>query len=155
MLPELLPEKYSSTTEHFKEDLRDYQIELISDNDRRNAIESLMQNLSIVNLWIYLFIWTYSLINKIATFCKRRIEHARPIKLHYLDFKDHRDEHILSISQLKRHEALLELIDTVLLKCYLKVNPSLGNSDQVLMGEQLIFFSNFTLAYKKLLLHHL
>lgn len=78
------------------------------------------------------------------------------MNLHYMDYRDGRNEHILSVNELKRNEASLELIDSVLLKCYIQVGffffliiklIQLFREDQPNIGW-------LTFAVKELFLHH-
>ncbi|KAF7634643.1 CNH domain-containing protein [Meloidogyne graminicola] len=107
LFPKLLPEKYSCSTIKYNDELKLYGI-LKDENDLenegiyKNAVDALIKYISM-----------------------KRQEHSKPINLHFLDYKEERKENLLSTNSLKRHEIALELIDTVLLKAYLLINPKL------------------------------
>ncbi|CAK5091320.1 unnamed protein product [Meloidogyne enterolobii] len=107
LFPKFLPEKYSCSTEKFINEIKLYGISneensLDEEEIHKKAVDALIKFISM-----------------------KRQEHSKPINLHFLDYKEERKENILSTNSLKRHEVALELIDTVLLKAYLMINPKL------------------------------
>uniref|UniRef100_A0A914N646 CNH domain-containing protein n=1 Tax=Meloidogyne incognita TaxID=6306 RepID=A0A914N646_MELIC len=107
LFPKFLPEKYSCSTEKFINEIKLYGI-----SNEENSLDEEEVNKKAVD----------ALIKFISM---KRQEHSKPINLHFLDYKEERKENILSTNSLKRHEIALELIDTVLLKAYLMINPKL------------------------------
>uniref|UniRef100_A0A1I8B625 CNH domain-containing protein n=1 Tax=Meloidogyne hapla TaxID=6305 RepID=A0A1I8B625_MELHA len=106
LFPKFLPEKYSCSTTKFIDELKLYGVlneeNVLDEEINKKAVDSLIKFISM-----------------------KRQEHSKPINLHFLDYKEERKENILSTNSLKRHEIALELIDTVLLKAYLLINPKL------------------------------
>lgn len=55
----------------------------------------------------------------------KRTEYAHLLSLHYKNFREEKKKNLLSTKNLKKFEAILDLLDTVLLKCYLMTKPML------------------------------
>uniref|UniRef100_A0A915EPE8 Protein farnesyltransferase subunit beta n=1 Tax=Ditylenchus dipsaci TaxID=166011 RepID=A0A915EPE8_9BILA len=107
LFPQLIPEKYLAMLSKFNPDellLFDPTVNL-PENERKVAIRTLGDYLS-----------------------EKRTECAQLIALHYKDFKEEKKQNLLPTRTLKKQEAILELVDTVLLKCYLMTKPMLVSS---------------------------
>ncbi|KAL3103226.1 hypothetical protein niasHS_002412 [Heterodera schachtii] len=108
LFPFFIPDKYVAVISRYAQaELQLFEVssENITENERKRATQALIQFL-----------------------VSRRAECIALVNQHYLDYNNGNSERILSTNELKRQEASLELIDTVLLKCYIKVNPSMVKS---------------------------
>uniref|UniRef100_A0A914GUY8 Protein farnesyltransferase n=1 Tax=Globodera rostochiensis TaxID=31243 RepID=A0A914GUY8_GLORO len=108
LFPFFIPEKYVAVlTRYPQAELQTFEVSLenIAENERKFATQALIQYL-----------------------VARRAEQIALVNQHYLDYNSGNKARTLCTNELKRHEASLELIDTVLLKCYIKANPSMAKS---------------------------